>query len=95
MRMKERAITVSKKNSATPIIALILLIILGGAGYYIYNQGGFGGTLETDTADITAEVQMETAADSETDATDISETVAEDDMATSNRYHQSIVPTIL
>mgnify|MGYP001309092220 FL=1 len=90
MRMKERAITVSKKNSATPIIVLILLIILGGAGYYIYNQGGFGGSVETDTADITAEVQMETAADSETDATDISETVAEDDMATSNQAEQDV-----
>ena len=90
MCMKERAITVSKKNSATPIIALILIIILGGAGYYIYNQGGFGGALDTDTADITAEVQMETAADSETDTPDISETVAETEMETSIPAEQDV-----
>lgn len=45
----------AQKNSALPIVLLIVLLVLGGAGYYFYNQGAFPKAMPDEAADITAD----------------------------------------
>jgi len=65
---------VAKKNSALPIVLLIALILLGGAGYYFYSQGALPNTIPNEAADITTDMPGDEAAMQDEDASeDISE----------------------
>ena len=64
----------AKKNSALPIVLLIALVILGGAGYYFYSQGALPNTIPNEGADITADMPGDQATmQDEAVAEDISE----------------------
>ena len=56
MATKKGLITVAKKNSALPIVLLIALVLLGGAGYYFYSQGALPNVIPNEAADITADM---------------------------------------